>query len=65
MKLFVKTEHGSHIEDVDFKTMDSDRLEAFARVGSVDAQHELNRRICEESKPSGDDADSSENPKLL
>lgn len=44
MKLFIKTAAGSRIEKVDFTTMDLVRLEAFARVGSVEAQQELDSR---------------------
>lgn len=45
MKIRIDSASGAEIVEVDFSTMEDDRLDAFAAAGSVDAQKELKKRI--------------------
>lgn len=44
MKIRVDSASGAEVVEVDFSTMEDDRLDAFAAAGSADAQEELRKR---------------------
>ncbi len=45
MKIRIDSASGMEIVEVDFSTMEEDRLRFFAKAGSVDARAELKKRV--------------------
>ena len=45
MKIRIDSASGAEIVEVDFSTMEEDRLRFFAKAGAVDARAELKKRV--------------------